>query len=515
MLGCYLASARNCCFKRGFCVSLSTSSSSSFSSFSSFSSSSSSCFSSFSSSQDKHQQSDLVFSNAEVRLSNIDVIGFDYDFTLVSYTHEVQGLVYDKAKEFLINRLRYPEELMKQQFDSSFCIRGLVFDRKNGNLLKLSSRQMITPGSVFKGRRRLSMSEVLHTYNKSLHLKQHHIKHYCRPLPDMFSLAEGCLISDVVQLAEDLNIPYDPYWLHADVSKAINYAHGEGGMHLAIMKNITKYVHQSPKLRSYLERLQSNNIQTFLLTNSSFNFVNAGMNYLVGKDWLDLFNVSMFEASKPGFFKSKKKFRSLDANNQFVKWGVVSDQEVSKGRALVGGSVGEMMKLTKWNNKQIMYWGDHVFADLAEPFRQSGWHTGAIVRELDHELNVLNSKEYNDLKIEGESIDCDIQKINSIANNKTSDTITNTGGILNIKKDHLNQIDQLEIRRNQNFKLRSTLFNPNFGSVFSSRGQPSSFGWNVRRLSDLYTSKLSNLLNYPDDTRFYPKKLENMPHDVE
>ena len=87
--------------------------------------------------------------------------------------------------------------------------------------------------------------------------------------------------------------------------------------------------------------------------------------------------------------------------------------------------------------------------------------------------------------------------------------------ILNIKKDHLNQIDQLEIRRNQNFKLRSTLFNPNFGSVFSSRGQPSSFGWNVRRLSDLYTSKLSNLLNYPDDTRFYPKNLENMPHDVE
>ena len=150
-----------------------------------------------------------------------------------------------------------------------------------------------------------------------------------------------------------------------------------------------------------------------------------------------------------------------------------------------------MMKLTKWQNKQIMYWGDHVFADLAEPSRQSGWHTGAIVRELDAEINVLKSTEYLHLMKESQIIERQIQKNSST------------------------HVEGLETRRNENFKLRSGLFNPNFGSVFSSRGQSSSFGSNVVKISDLYTSKLSNLLHYEDDYRFYPTRLEHMPHDVD
>ena len=433
-----------------------------------------------------------VYSNAELKLGDIEVMGFDYDFTLVSYTHQVQGLVYDTAKKYLVDRLLYPSALEDTTFDSSFCIRGLVFDRKHGTLLKLSARQMITPGSVFKGRRRLPMAEVLHTYNNSLHLRQQHIKQYCRPLPDLFSLAQGCLISDVIQLAENLQIPYDPYWLHADVAKAINYAHGEGGIHATIMRDVETYVHPNPKLRPYLERLHANKKSTFLLTNSPFEFVNVGMTFLCGEDWLKLFDVSMFEASKPTFFKSKKKFRSLDSQHQFIKWGIVSDEEVSKGRGLVGGSVNEMMRLTKWHGKQIMYWGDHVFADLAEPSRQAGWHTGAIVRELDHEIDTLQSVDYVHLMEQGEMIAGELEKATRQSNAK--------------------HLDVLELKRNENFKLKSTLFNPNFGSVFLSRGQPSSFGWNVRRLSDLYTSKLSNLLNYDDDCRFYPTS-STMQHE--
>ena len=74
--------------------------------------------------------------------------------------------------------------------------------------------------------------------------------------------------------------------------------------------------------------------------------------------------------------------------------------------------------------------------------------------------------------------------------------------------------DDLEKRRNANFKSKSMLFNPNFGSIFSSRGQSSSFGGNVLRVTDLYTSKLENLMDYPTDHRFFPKRLEHMPHDV-
>ena len=432
-----------------------------------------------------------VYSNAEVRLANVEVLGFDYDFTLVSYTHQVQKLVYEVARNYLIDHLRYPDELANANFDSTFCIRGLVFDQKNGNLLKLSSRQMITPGSVFKGRRRLPHSNVIQEYNHSLHIPEFHIRRYCKPLPDLFSLAQGCLIADVIQLAEHLQIPYDPYWLHEDVSKAINYAHGQGGMHQAIMNDVERYIHYNPNLVNYWQREASAGKKLFLLTNSPFDFVDAGMKYLCGTDWLELFDVSMFEASKPSFFRSKKKFRSLDAQKEFLKWGVVGEEEIEKGRALVGGSVSEMMRLTKWKGKETMYWGDHVFADLAEPSRQAGWLTGAIVRELTHEVKVLHSEEYLNLAKEGKIIENEIIKPHS-----------------NSQKD----FELLEMQRNANFRNKSTMFNSNFGSVFSSRGQSSMFGWNVRRLSDLYTSRLDNLLEYKSDHRFFPKKLDTMPH---
>ena len=40
--------------------------------------------------------------------------------------------------------------------------------------------------------------------------------------------------------------------------------------------------------------------------------------------------------------------------------------------------------------------GDHVHADLREPRRQ-GWATAAIVRELERELDVVNTDEYKTL----------------------------------------------------------------------------------------------------------------------
>jgi hypothetical protein len=173
-----------------------------------------------------------------------------------------------------------------------------------------------------------------------------------------------------------------------------------------------------------------------------------------------------------------------------VKWSAVSDDEVSKRRALVGGSVGEMMRLTGWQDKQIMYWGDHVFADLAGPSRESGWLTGAITRELAHEINIMNSPDYTGLAAEGASIEGDIKRAKNNVDFKA-----------------------LEVRRNANFKKKSNMFNPHFGSLFYARGEASMFGWNVRRLSDVYTSQLTNLLYYPVDHRFYPKQNGQMPHD--
>lgn len=44
-----------------------------------------------------------IFANNELGMRHIDVYGFDYDYTLASYTDEMHFLIYDLAVKELIN----------------------------------------------------------------------------------------------------------------------------------------------------------------------------------------------------------------------------------------------------------------------------------------------------------------------------------------------------------------------------------------------------------------------------
>ena len=47
--------------------------------------------------------------NRELRLDNIDVIGFDYDYTLASYKTQLQELIYNQGKHVPARRAAVPD----------------------------------------------------------------------------------------------------------------------------------------------------------------------------------------------------------------------------------------------------------------------------------------------------------------------------------------------------------------------------------------------------------------------
>ncbi len=71
-----------------------------------------------------------IYANTEIHMDSIDVVGFDYDFTLVHYTGHLQELIYDIARNFLIEKMGYSKDLRALKYDPSFGIRGLMFDVK-------------------------------------------------------------------------------------------------------------------------------------------------------------------------------------------------------------------------------------------------------------------------------------------------------------------------------------------------------------------------------------------------
>ena len=56
------------------------------------------------------------------------------------------------------------------------------------------------------------------------------------------------------------------------------------------------------------------------------------------------------------------------------------------------------------------------------------------------------------------------------------------------------------------------MFNPQFGSVFRTYQNPSYFTRRLVRFADIYSSSISNLLNYPNDVTFYPRR-QALPHE--
>lgn len=47
-----------------------------------------------------------MFANNELDLSDIDVYGFDYDYTLAAYKLKLAHFIYDRALEKLINKTK-------------------------------------------------------------------------------------------------------------------------------------------------------------------------------------------------------------------------------------------------------------------------------------------------------------------------------------------------------------------------------------------------------------------------
>ena len=71
-----------------------------------------------------------IFVNNAMDLSKVDVMGFDYDYTLVSYTRNMERLIFEMGRDYLIDQCGYPPELRKVEYDGDFAIRvrlvGLV-----------------------------------------------------------------------------------------------------------------------------------------------------------------------------------------------------------------------------------------------------------------------------------------------------------------------------------------------------------------------------------------------------
>lgn len=273
----------------------------------------------------------LVYSNSYVDLAKIDIIGFDYDYTLVTYTNELLELIYDMALNRLVEKLQYPLEMLSAglKYDPNFSIRGLAVDKETAWICHLSYTHKVAV--AWEGRQKVPTSRVYSEYRGKRVMNPAERKSRIKPLNDLFSMAECCLIADTVQFFLDNNIPYCPKNCVADILSTIGTTHMSGDFHRIVAENPEKYFEPTPHLKELLENLKNAGKRLIFVSNSPFWYVDKGMKYVIGENWRDSWDAVICTAGKPNFYlDDDRPFREVCQETGRIKFDNVGESSTRR-----------------------------------------------------------------------------------------------------------------------------------------------------------------------------------------
>ncbi|KAJ2887937.1 hypothetical protein FB639_000987 [Coemansia asiatica] len=469
----------------------------------------------FSSSANTHQRfqptSKDIFPNTELQLSKVRTYGFDYDYTLARYTDKLPETIYTMIRDVLVNKMLYPPVLRALKYDKSFAIRGISYDKETGWLFKLDSNYNIAMDTIHYGREPLRDLEEVYSLHNGPHLAPDYVKSHLFHLNDLYSTPEATLLADIIQYFSEHNVPFHPRYLAEDIRAAGEYIHKGDGislspLHRVIMDNIGDYLERAPELLQLLETLKREGKRLFLLTNSGYDYVDTGLRHLFNtRNWRDVFDVVIVSARKPSWYLSHRPFRLVptevgSGSSSIKPWAFVDSFE--EGQVYSGGNLMSFTQITGYSDRNVMYFGDHLYSDLRDPSIQKGWFTGAIVSELKYELSVIQRSEYRQCVSY-------IQLLEKIL--KHSQQETRSSEFMQLPAEEKEAFRRLlDTGRMERRKIRwqmRDLFNTNFGSVFRTEKNPSLFATKIKSFANVYTADLSNLGAYPSDFVFYPKRM--------
>ncbi len=149
--------------------------------------------------------------------------------------------------------------------------------------------------------------------------------------------------------------------------------------------NFFRYLKKS-NLSTLLTRLRSHNIKVALITNSDYGYTDQIMKFLLDKDpaypsWRDYWDVIIVSARKPTFFAEGTTLREVSIDSGNLKIGMTDHFE--KGHVYSGGGLSIFEKFTGARGNQVLYVGDHIYADIIKSKKVHAWRNLLVQNGVD------------------------------------------------------------------------------------------------------------------------------------
>lgn len=484
-----------------------------------------------------------VYSNRDLAMEEISVIGFDMDYTIALYKQEaLDEISVEKTLERLVANRGYPDSIFSIVPDPHFAIRGLLIDKKRGTILKLDAGRHVV--KALYGFREVDADKD-YGYGEGPIRMDHDRFHL---IDTLFALPEAFLFAALVDHFERSGVEHPSFeQMFADIRYCIDLAHRDASLKTAILANIDRYITRDDRLAPTLHKLRSGGKKLFLLTNSYWAYTDAVMTFLLDgqmahyPSWRQYFDTIVTGANKPSFFTGDQPFLKIDASGKVV--------EETRGRLerhgiYQGGNLRDFEANIPGRGDNVLYVGDHIYGDILKSKKTSFWRTCMIVQEmaselrqssrirqelarvgsLESELHRLNQE----LAYEGQLIHRVRMMLSRLKNGEPPPENGDAGGLPPMDARELRHVqhklrsstDSMRRRRNtlvtQLVDLDKDIeanFNPYWGLIFKSRNENSIFASQIDLYADLYTSAVTNFLAY-SPLQYFRAPRALMPHEI-
>lgn len=455
-----------------------------------------------------------VFVNRTLNMKRIAYVGFDMDHTLIRYNSaEFEGLAHRTVLRKLVEQKQYPRRILDLPFDFERPIRGLVLDRKRGNILKLNRYSGIR--SSYHGTRKIDYPTQQQLY-KSTYIDLRDTNFVA--VDTSFSISLALLFSQLVDVKDSASAKGEeelPSYeqIAMDVETLIDGAHRDGSLKDQVRENIEKFIIVDPDIVAGLEYYKQHGKKLFVLTNSFYQYSKLLLDYAITpylkdhKSWVDLFDIVITGAQKPRFFYDNLHFFKIDPADGRME---LMSGDIGKG-VYNGGCASVFTRSLKLSGDEILYIGDHIYGDILRLKKDCNWRTGLVVEELGEEIqkNQLArpiDQQISDLMAQKEPLEYKATALG--LKEGAGDGKSKSQELLEVQK----AVAKLDGQISELIHRHQSIFNPYWGEVMRIGNEESFFAYQVERYACVYMETVKDLLACPPRTYFRPRR-RLMPHE--
>ncbi|MBT4762630.1 MAG: HAD-IG family 5'-nucleotidase [Bdellovibrionaceae bacterium] len=452
------------------------------------------------------KQDSNVFVNRTLNLQKINYIGLDMDHTLVKYHSEnFECLAHTLMLEKLVETKGYPSEILDLELQYDRAIRGLVLDKKFGNLLKVSRYGAIRVS--YHGLENISFSKQKKIYRSTyIDLSDPNYD----VIDTTFSIAFATLFAQLVDL-KDHKFPQempDYAVIAEDLNYVLDTAHRDESIKSVVCENLEKYIIKDKELVEGLEYYIKSGKKIFLLTNSEFYYTKKLLDYTINpflthcSNWQELFEFTIVFAQKPRFFIDQLNFLEIDPETGKME---NKSGKIEKGKVYQAGCETTLTSDLNLLPDETLYIGDHIYGDVVLLKKNCAWRTALVVEELSKEIEGFKKAEPYVEKIE--QLMDKKHPLEVALNRLSAELISSNDDQLKVRFDELMlEVAEIDKEVSPLIRKQQEFFNPYWGETFRSGIEESYFAHQMERFACIYMSDLKDFLKMSPRSYFRSTK---------